>query len=197
MKSGKLKIEVLPLQFVERRVSRGGISAVLSILGPRETTAEGMFRFPEVDVRHEHAKVSDIHFASIWNEKDILAAREEGLIEVTDEHVRQILRFGTDMIELANKAPDDVTIIVHCHAGHSRSPAGALLIMAMTDGPGNEELTAKRIFQMVPGCHPNPMFVRIGDRLLGRKGALEAAVNHELDLDRARQASKQPSLIIF
>lgn len=67
----------------------------------------------------------------------------------------------------------DGTTLVHCTAGASRSPACALILNAQRLGPGRE-MEAAALTDVRP-CYPNSLVVRLGDELLGLKGALCAA----------------------
>lgn len=92
-----------------------------------------------------------------------------GMILPQPAHVEAILDFGEDLD--AEPAPP-ANLIVHCHAGISRSTASMALILAqaMPDQP------AATIMAMVLGIRekawPNLRLIEMGDAVLGRDGSL-------------------------
>ncbi len=84
--------------------------------------------------------------------------------------VELVLAFGREL----GQGEDD-HVLVHCHAGVSRSTAAATLILAQNhpDRPAEELLRA--IAQMRPRAWPNLRILEIGDALLGRHGEIVAA----------------------
>jgi predicted protein tyrosine phosphatase len=85
--------------------------------------------------------------------------------------VERLLTFGRELIE---EAP--AHLLIHCHAGVSRSTASAALILAQTrpDRPAIEALEA--VSQIRPRAWPNLRILEFGDELLGRNGEIVAAV---------------------
>lgn len=78
-------------------------------------------------------------------------------------------------------APDPgghARLAVHCLRGKSRSAALALAAMASALGPGREAEAVARLLeaQAGRGARCNPGVVALADSLLGRAGALEAAL---------------------
>jgi predicted protein tyrosine phosphatase len=66
-------------------------------------------------------------------------------------------------------------LLLHCHAGISRSPAAAMILLARHLGPGRELEAAAEVFRVRPAACPNLALLRAGDELLNRQGALVAA----------------------
>ena len=104
-------------------------------------------------------------------------------------HVESLLSFGRDMMA----EPGDKRLLVHCHAGVSRSTASTILLLAQA----MPELGAAAIMAEVARrrgkAWPNLRMIEIGDALLGRGGTLVQAVR-----DRHREmALKNPNLIRF
>ena len=66
-------------------------------------------------------------------------------------------------------------LLVHCHAGVSRSTAAAAILMAH-DNPGREREAFAVVERLRPRSWPNSLMVRLGDEALGRDGALVAAM---------------------
>jgi len=93
--------------------------------------------------------------------------------------VAALLAFGRDLAsEPAGRAPLLVPhLLVHCHAGVSRSTASMALIAAQAV----PAMTAPDVFDAVlrvrPQAWPNLLIVELGDALLGRGGALVAAAH--------------------
>jgi predicted protein tyrosine phosphatase len=135
-----------------------GISHVLSILDPDHPVPEAFGAFGE------HAKL-ELRFDDVIEDMPNCKAPRE-------EHVAAILRFGRDLLA----EPAEATkLLVHCHAGISRSTASMVLILAQAQ-PGEP---AERILQWVLAIRekawPNLRMLEIGDRILGRGGSLVRA----------------------
>jgi predicted protein tyrosine phosphatase len=92
----------------------------------------------------------------------------EGFTAPALEHVEEMLQF-------LRASPPDVSLLIHCHAGVSRSPAAALIALVL-DAPGREQEAALLMRKVAPFACPNRLLVQLADRALGRSGALVAAV---------------------
>jgi predicted protein tyrosine phosphatase len=81
---------------------------------------------------------------------------------------RELLAFGKKI-----QGP----VLVHCAMGLARSPGCALLLAAQALGPGREDDAANAICTYSPRTAgvPNSLVVHVGDRVLGRDGALRRA----------------------
>lgn len=99
---------------------------------------------------------------------DIAEARE-GLTPPSETDVRALLAF-------ARAWPATAPLLFHCWAGISRSTAAAYIVACDRAGVGREEELAARLRQVAPSATPNPLLVRLADRLLGRDGAMTAAI---------------------
>ena len=84
-----------------------------------------------------------------------------------EHHVRSALVFARQW--------DQPSLLIHCHAGMSRSPAIALSILADWLGEGSEEEAVRELLKIAPLCTPNMLVVEIADRMLRRSGRLVAA----------------------
>jgi len=84
----------------------------------------------------------------------------------------QLLAFG---VSLGREPQTEAHLLVHCHAGVSRSSASMALLIAqaMPERPG--EAIFADILRIRPQIWPNLRIVEIGDRALGRHGDLIAA----------------------
>ncbi len=145
-----------------------GVSHVLSILDPE-------WPVPEVFGQYgEHEKL-ELRFHDVIEDT-------AGMVLPQEEHVEQLLAFGRDL--LAEPRPS-AHLLVHCHAGVSRSTASMSLILAqaLPDRP------AADILGLVLGIRqqtwPNLRMLEFGDRLLSRNGELARAAfdiyRHQLE----------------
>jgi predicted protein tyrosine phosphatase len=87
-------------------------------------------------------------------------------------HVADLLAFGRGLLE---EPRDGAHLLVHCHAGVSRSTASMALVLAQA----LPDVPADRIFEEVLRIRrqawPNLRILEIGDAMLGRRGELVAA----------------------
>lgn len=91
----------------------------------------------------------------------------------TDEHVQRI-------IDLGRRLQGKGRILIHCHAGISRSSAAAYIIYCVAFGPGREAEALERVYAQRPIARPNGLMVAIADRLLGRNGAMSRAIESRM-----------------
>jgi predicted protein tyrosine phosphatase len=133
-----------------------GVSHVLSILDPDfpEPAAFGSFG--------EHVRL-EMHFNDIIDDAP-------GMLPPRPAHVEELLAFGRGLPIEA-----DAHLLVHCHAGVSRSSASMALLLAqaMPDVPAAEVFG--EVLRIRPGIWPNLRLVELGDAALGRDGAMVAA----------------------
>ena len=101
------------------------------------------------------------------------------------EHIEQLLRFGREIGAEALQ-----TLLIHCHAGVSRSTASAtaLLLQAFPERSADEVLD--HIGQVRPQAWPNSRMIGFADEQLGLSGTLVAALNEFY----RRRLSAEPGL---
>lgn len=99
------------------------------------------------------------------------------------EHVRRIVRFGERCLAASDSA-EPATVLVHCFAGVSRSPAAAFVLASQAFGKGLEKEALELVLGIRPGAIPNSLVVRHADELLGADGALIRALAPMKDLLR-------------
>src|SRR5436305_13929888 len=96
---------------------------------------------------------------------------EPGRLAPARADVERLLAFGRELIDAPNPH-----LLIHCHAGVSRSTASAALILAQAwpDRPASAALEA--VSAIRPRAWPNLRILEFGDALLGRVGGTVAAV---------------------
>lgn len=136
------------------------VSHVLSILDPEWPVPEVFGTFGE------HEKL-ELRFHDVIEEGP-------GTVVPSPIHIEQLLAFGRG---LDREPAADAHLLVHCHAGVSRSSASMALLIAqaMPDRPG--EAIFAEILRIRPQIWPNLRIVEMGDRALGRNGELIAAAH--------------------
>ncbi len=146
-----------------------GVSHVLSILDPD-------YPIPEAFGAFGGTRRLEVRFHDIIDETP-------GLQWPQPDHVERILALGRDLLA---EPVATAHLLVHCHAGISRSTASMALILAQA----LPEKLADTILVMVHGIRetawPNLRLIEIGDAMLGRHGTLIEATHalHRLQLER-------------
>ncbi len=144
-------------------------SHVLSILDPDYPVPEAFGSYGE------HARL-ELRF------HDIIEP-DAGQIAPQPEHVDAILTFARDLQAERTAAAH---LLVHCHAGVSRSTASMALILAQAMPEHSAETILRAIYELREKAWPNLRLIELGDRRLGRRGTLVAATHalHRLQLDQ-------------
>ena len=137
-----------------------GVSHVLSILDPGWPEPEAFGAYGE----HERL---ELRFNDIIDELP-------GQIAPSDADVERLLEFGRDLLD---EPPEAGHLLVHCHAGVSRSTAAMTLLLAQArpDRPAVEALS--EVSRIRPIAWPNLRMIELGDRQLGRNGEIIAATH--------------------
>ena len=136
-----------------------GVSHVLSILDPD-------WPVPEVFGQYgEHARL-ELRF------HDVIDARRPDMIPPNEEHVAKLLAFGRELIA---ERSAHANLLVHCHAGVSRSTAALALILTQSSPDASAVDVLAEVLRIRPKAWPNLLMLEIGDAQLGRGGALVAA----------------------
>jgi predicted protein tyrosine phosphatase len=136
--------------------AEAGFSHVVSILDPA---------FPDP------AEFSDYpsHRRVVWRFDDVVQVGH-GFAEPSARDVSAILDLGR---QLAAEPVEQV--LIHCHAGVSRSTATAIVLMVQHN-PGREEEAFAELARLRPYSWPNALMIGIADDLLERGGALVGAL---------------------
>ncbi len=142
---------------------------VLSILDPEWPVPEAFGQFGE------HEKL-ELRFHDVIEE----LPRQ---VRPREEHVAALLAFGRDLMA---EPPQDAHLLVHCHAGISRSTAAMTLILAqhLPEVPADEILA--EVLRIRDKAWPNLHMLEMGDAMLGRGGTLPAAAHpvYRMQLER-------------
>jgi len=99
-----------------------------------------------------------------------IVEREDGKIAPTRAHVEEIVRFA-DVIKDARGM-----VLIHCHAGISRSTASMTILLAEARPETDEDTLFAHIREIRPQAWPNSRMIGIADGLLGRGGRLVDAL---------------------
>jgi predicted protein tyrosine phosphatase len=132
--------------------AQSSVSHILSIIDTHEPRPVALDHYGTVD--HELIRFDDI------------VAEYPGFEACTEAHIVRLLQFG----ERAHKNPTG-HVLVHCHAGVSRSTAAAAILMSQFS-PGEEEAAFLKLLQLRKHGWPNTRMVEFADKLLDRKGAM-------------------------
>ena len=149
-----------------------GVTHVLSILDPGWPEPEAFGAF-------------DPHRRLELRFHDVIET-EPGCIAPESLDVEQLLSFGRDLTE-----GKGTHLLVHCHAGVSRSTAAATLIVAQArpDRPAEEAL--QTVLSRRPRAWPNLRILELGDALLERRGEIVGAARAHY----RRRLEREPWLI--
>jgi len=143
------------------------VSHVLSILDPLTPSPDAFGAYSE------HARL-ELRF------HDVVEDNIPGYDAPQRHHVEALLGFGKTLIA---EKPDDAHLLVHCHAGISRSTAASALLLAQARPDWSSTEIVAEIGCVRSKAWPNLRMIEFGDELLGRGGSLIKAVrtrHHEM-----------------
>ncbi len=132
--------------------AQAGVTHVLSIIDTHEPRPPALDHFPGID--NELIRFDDI------------VAEYPGFDACTPDHIATLLTFGEKV-----HATQSSHLLIHCHAGVSRSTAAGGILMSQ-HAPGREEEAFLKLLQLRKHGWPNTRMVEFADQLLGRQGAL-------------------------
>jgi len=135
-----------------------GVTHVLSILDPGWPEPEAFAGFPP------HRRVA-LRFHDVVDD-------DPGAIAPTREDVAALLDFGREV----DAAGPDAHLLIHCHAGISRSTAAAALLLAQADAARFPAEIFTEIVRQRPRAWPNLLLLEFGEAALGRPGEIVSAV---------------------
>jgi predicted protein tyrosine phosphatase len=102
-------------------------------------------------------------------------------------HIQALLDYGA---ELAAGGRPLRHLLIHCHAGVSRSST-AMATLLLQKSPGEEAAVFERLRSIRPQAWPNSRMIRFADELLGCGGRFEAALQEHYRL----QKIERPDLV--
>jgi predicted protein tyrosine phosphatase len=152
-----------------------GVTHVLSILDPAWPDPAAFKDFPPH--RREALRFDDA------------IAPTGGATLPTEADVAKLLEFGRDVAV----AGADAHLLIHCHAGISRSTAAAALLLAQENPYRSADDIFAEIARLRPRAWPNLLMLELGEAALGRRGQLVGAVAEQY----RRVVETDPSFIIF
>jgi predicted protein tyrosine phosphatase len=147
-----------------------GVSHVLSILDPGWPEPQAFWAF-------------DPHMRTTLHFHDAIEPAP-GIVLPRRENVEAILNFGRDV------GNDLRHLLIHCHAGISRSTAAMTMILAQAFPSESEDAIADRLVDIRPQAWPNSLMIAFADQILDRGGRLKAAVKKV----HARRLAAKPEL---
>jgi predicted protein tyrosine phosphatase len=154
-----------------------GVTHVLSILDPGSPDPDAFTGY-------------DLHRRTVLRFHDAIEPLP-GLLLPTREDVEAVLSFGS---MLATAAPGQAGhLLVHCHAGISRSTAAMAMLMAQASPREDEDSIMQRVLTIRSKAWPNSRMVDFADDLLGRGGRLLRAAGRVY----RRQLTALPHLAQF
>jgi predicted protein tyrosine phosphatase len=145
------------------------VSHVLSILDPSEPEPEAFGAYGE------HARL-ELKFHDIIEETP-------GFVAPQHEHVGKMLKFGQELL----CDPENVRhLLVHCHAGISRSTASMTLLLAQAQPDLSAAQVLAQVVHIREKAWPNLRILTLGEELLGRQGEFTKAAGavYRLQLER-------------
>jgi predicted protein tyrosine phosphatase len=155
-----VRLLVGPATAVERLLANESVDHVLTLISPDADSAP-LMTTPRTLLRFN----------------DIVEDRP-GLVAPTASTIATILA-------LAETPPRDATLLIHCHAGVSRSTAAAYILASATRPAGEEGVLAEFLRAACPEATPNALMVALADDALGRGGAMRRAIS---DIGRGADA---------
>lgn len=156
----------------------GGVTHVLSILDPGRPEPESFWTY------EPHHRTT-LHF------HDEIEPGP-GLVLPQREHVQAILSFGQRSLS-ANSQRKEAHLLVHCHAGVSRSTAAIAILLAQSDPALEEDPLFAQVLALRPQAWPNSLMIGLADELLERGGRLSKA----LRCFHGQQLKRQPETELF
>jgi predicted protein tyrosine phosphatase len=148
-------IHVCPLRSVAETVAATKATHLVSMLSPWSTPPAT-----------PHGIADRFHLKLTFHD---ITTPSAGHIAPSEEHVAAILGF-------AERWPRTAPIVVHCHAGISRSTAAAYMIACALDPDGREDQIAAELRAASPTATPNSLMNALADARLGRSGRMIRAI---------------------
>jgi predicted protein tyrosine phosphatase len=152
------------------------VTHVLSVLDPDHPEIETFQKFGQ-------------HHRTTLRFHDIIDPQENRILPAP-EHVGEILRFGSDLLETSRDRADG-HLLIHCHMGVSRSTAAMLSLLAQVHANEDEDRLFERLREIRPQAWPNSLMIGYADDFLRRDGRLVAALGRHY----GHQVRREPKFI--
>jgi predicted protein tyrosine phosphatase len=152
------------------------VTHVLSILDPGWPDPVAFLDFPP-------------HRREALRFHDVIAPVSSATILPTAADIARLLEFGREVMA----AGPNTHLLIHCHAGISRSTASAALLLAQADPERDPADIFAEIGRLRPRAWPNLLLLELGEAALGRQGEIAAAVASQY----RRVAKADPSFALF
>ncbi len=153
-----------------RKPQGANVHAIISIHGPNEYGIETQvnnrldLNFDDVEADPDPADIIAVYHAIVRKREN--AENGRALRSPVAEDANRIIKFAESIKDVQGM------VLCHCAGGISRSPAAAILCLAVWTGPGNEDYCVNYVLQRRICAIPHTDVVRFGDQLLGREGRL-------------------------
>lgn len=131
-----------------------GVTHVLSILDPDWPDPEAFQAY-------------DRHHRTVLRFHDAIQPMD-GIVLPTRDDVAAVLDFGRTLAASGREGH----LLVHCHAGISRSTAAMAMLMAQAAPEEDEDSLFSRLLEIRQKAWPNSRMIEFADELLGRNGRL-------------------------
>jgi predicted protein tyrosine phosphatase len=170
-------LTVCGLEELEHHSARA-VTHVLSILDPDWPDPEAFSAY-------------DPHHRTILRFHDAVEPRP-GVVLPQVGHVEAILGFGRALAHGVEERQggQEGHLLIHCHAGISRSTAAMAMLLAQLYPDEDEDRLFRRLQDIRPQAWPNSVMVGFADDLLSRNGRMTAALRRLY----ARQLAARPHL---
>ncbi|UTY57079.1 hypothetical protein [Massilia sp. erpn] len=150
-----MDIKVSSLIQLKRSVAEFEPTHIISVLDPDFAACHPLAFGADVKVHHAH----------FYDDDDL--ARQTGSVEA---HLAPVLQFLRQEV----LSSDSHRLLVHCHAGASRSPAIAFMTYCLALGCEVEAF--EQLLKICNKPWPSENVVKIADQMLDRKGRMIAAL---------------------
>ena len=153
-----LSISVLTICGLEELSQHGarGVTHVLSILDPEQPDPEAFGAYGE-------------HRRAVLRFHDTIEPLP-GKMLPEPAHVDAILDFGRSLERaVEGRSPEGGHLLVHCHAGISRSTAAMAMMLAQIAPHWSEQQVLDHLVQVRPKAWPNSRMMAFADERLGRR----------------------------
>jgi predicted protein tyrosine phosphatase len=141
--------------------SARAVTHVLSILDPDWPEPQAFFAY-------------DPHHRTVLHFHDEIEPRP-GVQLPRPKHIEDILAFGRALERDRIERPQ-AHLLIHCHAGISRSTAAMTMLLAQAHPEEPEEAIFERLVGIRPKAWPNSLMIGFADDQLARGGRLTAGL---------------------